>query len=67
MISVCRVTVTGVYRETTPGASVPEQEFRFSLITILRLQDGRVVEEWQEDDQLGFARQLGMELKPKDE
>ena len=29
--------------------------------------DGKVVEEWQEDDQLGLARQLGMELKPKEE
>ncbi len=32
----------------------------------MRMENGRVAEEWQEDDQLGLVRQLGMELKPVD-
>ena len=64
---VCRVTITGIFNGTIPGLPTTEKEFRFSLITIMRMKDGKVVEEWQEDDQLGFARQMGMELKPKDE
>jgi hypothetical protein len=32
----------------------------------MRMKDAKVVEEWQEDDQLGFVRQLGLELKPKE-
>jgi 2-polyprenyl-3-methyl-5-hydroxy-6-metoxy-1,4-benzoquinol methylase len=43
------------------------KKFEFSMITIMRIQGGRIIEEWQEDDQLGFARQLGMELKPKED
>jgi len=32
----------------------------------MRIENGKAVEEWQEDNQLGLARQLGMELKPKE-
>jgi len=28
------------------------------------MEDGKIVEEWQEDYQLGFVRQMGMELAP---
>ncbi len=63
---ICRIIVRGVYKGGAPELQEAEKKFEFSLITIMRLQDGKVVEEWQEDDQLGFARQLGMELKPKE-
>jgi len=64
---ICRIMVTGTYTGAPADTSASGQEFQLSLITIMRMEQGRVVEEWQEDDQLGFARQLGMELKPKDE
>ena len=64
---ICRIIVRGIFKGEVPGLQEGEKKFEFSLITIIRLQDGKVVEEWQEDDQLGFVRQLGMELKPKEE
>ena len=63
---VCRIIATGTYKGGMPGLPEDEKPFRFSMITILRLEEGKIVEEWQEDDQLGLARQLGMELKPKE-
>ena len=37
-----------------------------SSIVIFRIENGRVVEERQDADMLGFMQQLGMELKPKE-
>jgi steroid delta-isomerase-like uncharacterized protein len=64
---ICRIKVTGTYVGGMPGLPEDAREFEFSLITIMRLEDGKIVEEWQEDDQLGLARQLGMELRPIEE
>jgi steroid delta-isomerase-like uncharacterized protein len=64
---ICRTMIRGTYKGGFPSIPADEKEIEFSLITIMRMEDGKVVEEWQEDDQLGFARQLGMELKPKEE
>lgn len=64
---ICRIMVRGIYQGGVPDVPEPEKKFEFSLITIMRIKNGKIVEEWQEDDQLGFARQIGMELKPKEE
>ncbi len=64
---ICRIIARGTYKGGVPGLPKTEKKFEFSLITIMRIENGKVVEEWQEDDQLGLARQLGMELKPKEE
>ena len=64
---ICRIMVRGTTKSGVPGLPDTEKEVKLSLITIMRMENGKVVEEWQEDDQLGFARQLGMELKPKEE
>lgn len=64
---ICRIIVRGTYKGGVPDLPATEKEFEFSLITIMRIENGKVVEEWQEDDQLGFTRQLGMELRPKKE
>ena len=61
---VCRIMVSGIYNSGTSGLTTTKKEFNFSLISIMRIENGIIAEEWQEDDQLGFARQLGMELKP---
>ena len=63
---ICRIIVRGTSKGGVPGLPAIEKDFKFSLITIIRMENGKVVEEWQEDDQLGFVRQLGMELKPKE-
>ncbi len=64
---ICRTMVRCTYKGGFPGIPATEKEVGFSLITIMRMEKGKIVEEWQEDDQLGLARQLGMELKPKEE
>jgi len=64
---ICRIIVRGTYKGGVRDLPATERKFEFSLITIMRIENGKVLEEWQEDDQLGFARQLGMELKPKEE
>ncbi len=64
---ICRIIARGTYKGGVSEIPETEKEFEFSMITIMRIENGRVVEEWQEDDQLGLARQLGMELKPKEE
>jgi steroid delta-isomerase-like uncharacterized protein len=64
---VCRIIVNCTYKGGVPGLPKTKKEIKISLITIMRMENGQVVAEWQEDDQLGFARQMGMELKPKDE
>ena len=61
-----RLLAQGIYKGGIPDLPKDETKFEFSMITIIRIEDGKIIEEWQEDDQLGLARQLGMELKPKD-
>lgn len=64
---ICRIIVRGTYDGGASALPEAEKKFEFSMISIMRIKNGQIVEEWQEDDQLGFARQLGMELKPKEE
>lgn len=64
---VCRIIVQGSLKGQASDHLETNKKFKFSLMTILRIENQKIVEEWQEDDQLGFARQLGMELKPKEE
>jgi steroid delta-isomerase-like uncharacterized protein len=63
---ISRIIAKGTYKGGVPGLPKDEIKFEFSMITIMRIDDGKIVEEWQEDDQLGLVRQLGMELKPKE-
>ena len=63
---ITRIIARGTYLGGIPNLPKEEKTFQFSMITIMRIVDGKVLEEWQEDDQLGLARQLGMELKPKE-
>ena len=63
---VARIMINGTTKAGLPGLPKSSQKFEFSMISIMRVEDGKIIEEWQEDDQLGFARQLGMELKAKE-
>ena len=64
---VCRIMVSGIYQGSVPGVKVTGAQVSFSLINIMRIESEKIVEEWMIDDMLGLARQLGMELKPKEE
>jgi steroid delta-isomerase-like uncharacterized protein len=61
---ISRIIIRGVYEGDIPDLPSGLQEFEFNLISIMQIEDGKVVKEWQEDDHLGFARQMGMELAP---
>ena len=63
---ILRVIVSCFYKGEVPDLPTKAKEIKFSLISIMRMENGKVAEEWQEDDQLGFVRQLGLELKPKE-
>ena len=51
------------------GMGIPPtgDKVEVSSIIIFRIENGKVVEERQDADMLGFMQQLGMELKPKEE
>jgi predicted ester cyclase len=38
-----------------------------NMLSICRIEDGKIVEMWVAEDTLNFYQQLGMELKPKEE
>jgi hypothetical protein len=61
-----RIIVNGTFQGAVRDIPLAEMEFVSSMTTIMRIAEGKVVEEWQEDDQLGLVRQLGMELRPKE-
>ena len=65
-----KVIIRFIARGTHQGSqgSIPAtgNEMKLSAITILRFENGKVVESWQETDTLGMMQQLGMELKPKE-
>jgi steroid delta-isomerase-like uncharacterized protein len=65
-----KVVVRFVYRETQEGEflGVPATGNKVEMggIIIHRIENGRIIEDRDESDMLGFMTQLGMELKPKE-
>jgi len=66
-----RVITRWVFRGTHEGEFMGIQatgnKVEVSGIIISRIENGKVVEDREENDQLGWMMQLGMELKPKKE
>ncbi len=61
---VARGTHSGELEEM--GLPATGNKVEVSSIIIFRIENGKVVEERQEADMLGFMQQIGMELKPKE-
>ena len=61
---IARGTNTGEIREM--GIPATGNPVEVSSIVIVRVKNGKIVEERQEADMLGFLQQFGMELKPKE-
>ena len=55
-----RYTWTGRHTGEFMGAPPTDKLIIFRLITILRIVDGKVVEEWEGSDMLDLERQLGL-------
>ena len=56
---VTRKTLTGIHRGPFFGIPPTGRRVSFGVIDIVRVVDGRIVEHWNEVDQLGLLRQLG--------
>jgi len=61
-----RFTSTGTPKEEWSGIPVSGKKFEIGGIFIVRIQNGKVIEQREDADLLGLFQQLGMELKPAD-
>ena len=63
---VCRYIMTGTHKGEFEGIPATGNKVEISGIMLTRIENGKIVEEREDWDMLGFMQQLGMELKPKD-
>jgi len=63
---IARIIARGTHQAEMEGIPATGNKVEISALLIFRLKDGKVVEEVEEADMLGFYQQLGMELKPKE-
>ena len=64
---IARLILRGTHKGDWRGIPATGNKFEMSSTFIVRIKNGKVVEEREDFDQLGFLQQLGMELKPKEE
>jgi steroid delta-isomerase-like uncharacterized protein len=64
---IARWTYRGTHEGEFIGIPPTGNKVEFGGITITRIENGKIVEDWEDYDMLGFMQQLGMELKPKEE
>jgi steroid delta-isomerase-like uncharacterized protein len=57
-----RWTMTGTHRGAMFGVEPTGREVELAAIEIDRFADGKLVETWTRSDQLGLARQLGVDV-----
>lgn len=60
---VLRIKAKGLHSGLYLGIAATQREVEFAGFAIRRIIEGKVVEEWQTNDQLHLLRQLGEELK----
>ena len=63
---IARVTARGTHKGEFYSIPATGNKIELSFIVIVRIENGKFVEQRQEIDMLGFMQQLGMELKPKE-
>ena len=65
-----KVIVRGVdkaiHSQEFQGIPPTGKKLEVSWLVIYRLEEGKIVEAWQEFDSMGWMEQLGFELKPKE-
>lgn len=64
---VVRVTNRGTHEGRFDRIPPTSKEIQFSVISITRFVDGKAVEMWGEFDSLVLYRQLGWDVKPKED
>jgi steroid delta-isomerase-like uncharacterized protein len=63
---IARLILRGTQRGEYRGIPAAGKKFEISSTFIIRIENGKVVEEREDFDQLGFLQQLGWELKLKE-
>lgn len=61
---VVRWTAEGTNRGSLLGAPATSRFARWTGTSVLRIRDGRIVEDWVESDRLGMLQQLGLAPTP---
>jgi steroid delta-isomerase-like uncharacterized protein len=64
---IARLILRGTHEGDYGGIPATGNKFEMSSTFIIRIENGKVVEEREDFDLLGFWQQLGMELRPKEE
>jgi steroid delta-isomerase-like uncharacterized protein len=59
-LAAIRGTLTGTHEGPWAGAEPTGEQVSMALMMFFRFDDGKMVELWEVDDQLGFRRQLGL-------
>ncbi|GBC69527.1 Aklanonic acid methyl ester cyclase DnrD [archaeon HR01] len=54
-----RITITGTHKGELMGLPPTGKKISLRSIGIMRFKDGKIVEEWENYDELGMLRQLG--------
>ena len=65
--AVLRYTFRGTHEGEIEGIPATGKEIEMKGIEIVRIENGKIAESWEEVNVLKFYQQLGMELKPKEE
>lgn len=63
---VSRCLFTGVHAGELEGLPPTGKTIQIQMFTVFRLVNGKIAEEWEIMDELGFMLQLGMEHTPKE-
>ncbi len=63
---ISRFIFRGTHEGEFQGIPATGNKVEISGIMMTRIENGKIVEDREELDQLGFMQQLGMELKPKE-
>ena len=66
-IVVSRFIFRGTHEGEFRGIPATGNKIEISGFMMTRIENGKLVEDKEDVDQLGFMQQLGMELKPKEE
>ena len=59
-LAAARLTLSGTHMAPWAGAEPTGEYVSMALMMFFRFADGKMVELWEVDDQLGFRRQLGL-------
>ena len=61
---VSRVSVKCTHKGEFEGLPPTGKDLTVNVLTVFRLVDGKIAEEWEIVDELGMMQQLGLELRP---